>query len=58
MIRFLANFFRGLSYIVGMTAPPPGQNEKSFVFLWLGVIAFLIIAAPVIFYVVLKLTLR
>ena len=58
MIRFLANFFRGLSYVVGMTAPPPGQNEKSFVFLWLGVIAFLIIAAPVIFYVVLKLTLR
>lgn len=58
MIRFLANFFRGLSYVVGMTAPPPGQNEKSFVFLWLGVIAFLIIAAPVIFYVVLKLALR
>ena len=51
MIRFLANIFRGLSYVIGITAPPPGENERSFVFWWLGGIVFTLAAVVVIFYV-------
>jgi hypothetical protein len=41
MIPLLARFFRGLSYVVGITAPPPGSSdERVFVFLWLGIIVF------------------
>jgi hypothetical protein len=39
MITFLANIFRGFSLVFGVTAPPPGQNERNFVMLWLGIIA-------------------
>ena len=41
MIKFLAKFFRGLHLIFGVSAPPEGQNERSFVLAWLGVLAFL-----------------
>ena len=58
MIRLLASIFRGLSYIVGMTAPPPGENEKRFVLFWLGIIAFVVVAMLVIFLFVLKLSVR
>jgi hypothetical protein len=29
MIKFLANLFRGLSYIVGITAPPPSKTSDA-----------------------------
>ena len=51
MIRLLANIFRGLSYVVGITAPPPGQNERQFVFWCIGGIVFTVAAVAVIFYV-------
>ena len=38
MIHFLASLFRGVHFILGITAPPPGQNERTFVLIWLGVI--------------------
>jgi hypothetical protein len=38
MIHFLASLFRGIHFILGITAPPPGQNERTFVLIWLGVI--------------------
>jgi hypothetical protein len=38
MIHILANLFRGVHFILGITAPPPGQNERTFVLIWLGVI--------------------
>lgn len=41
VIKFLAKFFRGLHLILGVSAPPEGQNERTFVLIWLGVLAFL-----------------
>jgi hypothetical protein len=55
MIRFLASIFRGLSYVIGITAPPPGQNERLFVSWWLGGIVFTLAAFVVIFYVLSRL---
>jgi hypothetical protein len=38
MIHLLASLFRGAHFILGITAPPPGHNERTFVLIWLGVI--------------------
>ena len=43
MINLLANLFRGLSFIFGITAPPPEQDQRSFVFMWLGIAGFLLV---------------
>ena len=40
MIKILAQLFRGLHYIVGISEPPPGTSERKFVFTWLVGIAF------------------
>jgi hypothetical protein len=42
MIKLLAKFFRGLHLIIGVSAPPQGQNERTFVLIWLGIVAFLV----------------
>ena len=42
LIKFLAKFFRGLHLILGVSVPPEGQNERTFVMIWLGILAFLI----------------
>ncbi len=42
MIKFLAQLFRGLHYIVGISEPPPGASDRTFVFAWLGGIAFIV----------------
>ena len=42
MIKFLAQLFRGLHYIVGVSEPPPGTSDRQFVFAWLGGIAFIV----------------
>jgi hypothetical protein len=39
MITRLANIFRGFSLVFGISAPPPGQDERQFVMLWLGIIS-------------------
>jgi len=52
MIKFLASLFRGLSYVVGITAPPPEQDQRRFVFLWLGIIAFLVVVCSILFYTI------
>jgi len=36
MIKFLAQLFPGLHYIVGISAPPPGTSDRMFVFAWLA----------------------
>jgi hypothetical protein len=41
MIKLLAQLFRGLHYIVAVSAPAPGTSDGMFVFAWLGGIAFL-----------------
>jgi len=42
MIRLLARFFRGVHLIFGVSAPPEGQNQRTFVLTWLGILAFLV----------------
>ena len=41
MIKLLAKFFRGVHLIFGVSAPKEGQNERTFVLIWLGILAFL-----------------
>jgi hypothetical protein len=50
MLKFLANLFRGFSLVFGITAPPPGENERPFVLLWLGIIAVVIAFSVLLFY--------
>ena len=52
MIKFLANLFRGLSFILGISAPPQDQDQRPFVFMWLGIIVFLLIFCPILFYAI------
>jgi hypothetical protein len=49
MIKFLATIFRGFSLVFGITAPPPGQDERRFVFLWIGVFAIVIAFSILLF---------
>ena len=42
MIKLLAELFRGLHNIVGVSEPAPGTSERTFVFAWLGGITFLV----------------
>ena len=42
MIRVLARFFRGVHLIFGVSAPDPGENERKFVFIWLGILTFIV----------------
>ena len=39
MIKTLADIFRGFSLVFGISAPPPGQDDRQFVMLWLGIIS-------------------
>jgi hypothetical protein len=55
MIALLARFFRGLHMIVGMTAPPPGKNERIFVLVWLGMILFVMVFCTLLFFFIAKM---
>ena len=52
MINLLASLFRGLSFIFGISAPPPEEDQRSFVFMWLGIIAVLLVFCGVLFYAI------
>ncbi len=52
MTKLLAKFFRGLHLIFGVSAPPEGQNERAFVLIWLGVLAFLVAFGVLLSYLV------
>ena len=52
MIKFLAKFFRGVHLIIGVPAPPEGQNERAFVLIWLGALAFLVAFGVLLTYLV------
>ena len=52
MIHFLAKIFRGFHFIFGISAPPPGRSERTFVFAWLGILACLIAFCMILFYVI------
>jgi len=48
----LARFFRGLHLIFGVSAPPEGQNERTFVLIWLGAVAFVVAIGMLLIYLV------
>ena len=50
MIHFLGRVFRLIHRVIGITAPEPGHNERSFVFMWLGLIAFILLFCWFLFY--------
>ncbi len=50
VIKFLAQVFRGLHYIVGISEPPAGTSDRTFVFAWLGGIAFMVVFAMILMY--------
>ena len=52
MIHFLAKIFRGFSFIFGISAPPPGQNERTFVLTWLGILACLVAFGMILLYAI------
>lgn len=58
MITFLARIFRGLSFMLGITAPPPGENERRFVLVWLGSIGFMVVFSVLVFYAIAKMYVR
>jgi hypothetical protein len=58
MFKLLAKFFRGLHLIFGVSAPPPGQNERSFVLIWLGILAFLVAFCVLLTYLIPNLYFR
>ena len=52
MIKFLAQLFRGLHYVIGISTPPPGSSDRKFVFAWLAGIAFFVAFFVSLFYVI------
>ena len=52
MISLLAKFFRGLHLFVGITPPPPGHNERTFVAVWFGMIALVIAFGVFLFFLI------
>ena len=52
MIKMLARFFRGLHLIFGVSAPPEGQDELTFVLIWLGALAFVVAFGILLIYLV------
>jgi len=42
VIKLLAQLFRGLHNIVGVSEPAPGTSDRTFVLAWLGGITFLV----------------
>ena len=55
MIKFLASLFRGMSYIMGVSAPPPGKDERSFVFMWVVIIVFGAAVSSLLLYLILSM---
>jgi len=40
--------------VIGITAPGPEHSERSFVFLWLGLIAFFLLFCWFLFYLMMN----
>jgi hypothetical protein len=52
MIKFLADFFRGLSMIMGVSLPE-SKNDKSFVMMWFGIFAAIFVGAAILLSIIL-----
>jgi hypothetical protein len=55
MIKALANFFRGIHLIVGISLPGPNVTERTFVLVWLFSLAATSAASALLIYLVLRL---
>lgn len=52
MIAFLARVFRGVHFVLGMSAPPPEQDERAFVLAWLAaLLVFVAIFAGLLYFI-------
>jgi hypothetical protein len=49
MMRFLAGLVRGLHMAIGIHTPPPEQ-ESLYVFVWIGLILFIMGGMALLFY--------
>ena len=53
MIKLLAEFFRGIHYIVGISLPPPSIDDRKFVLAWLcGIAAFVAFCVIIFVYLI------
>jgi hypothetical protein len=50
MMKFLAGVVRGLHTTIGIHTPPPEQ-ESLYVFVWIGIILFMIGGFVLMFYI-------
>jgi hypothetical protein len=57
MIKLLARLFRGIHYVVGISAPPPGTSDGKLVLAWLvglgfvaAIFVLLVLTIPVLYF--------
>ena len=55
MIKALANLFRGLHLMIGISLPGPEVSESKFVLVWFAAIAATIAASAFVIYLILRL---
>jgi 7,8-dihydro-6-hydroxymethylpterin-pyrophosphokinase len=55
MIKALANLFRGMHLMIGISLPGPEVSERNFVLTWLAAIASTVAACGLVIYVILHL---
>jgi len=55
MISLLARIFRAVCFMMGISAPPPGEEEGRFVLLWLGITGFIVLFSVLLFYGITRL---
>jgi hypothetical protein len=58
MINLLPSLFRGSSFIFGISAPPPEQDQRLFVLMRLGIVAFFLGFAVLLLYVIAHIHVR
>ena len=52
MIKVLADFFRGFSMIMGVSAPSEVMDDRKYVLMWLGIFAGAAVVAAVLLYLI------
>jgi vacuolar-type H+-ATPase subunit I/STV1 len=55
MISFLAKILRGMSYVAGFATPAPGQSERKFVIIWIGMLLGVVVFLVGFLFVIAKL---
>lgn len=52
MIKALAQFFRGVHLIMGISEPSPGTSDRMVVFAWLGSLALVAVFLVGLLYII------